>query len=196
MSSPATMPSMASLGDLSQIVVATPEMAQELSEVIIALELHRYDAVLQAIAAGVTSVVPRHMLRILHWRDVRRLVCGDAVVSEEGLKQFVQVNVPPPHDQWLWQAFRKMAPEDRSLFLYFATGQRRLPLKSPIRVQFKRRSTQESAELPTAATCFFTMTLPEYSSPAVLYERLVYAIRHCHAIDGDGNARERVVMND
>merc|ERR1712146_476186 len=117
--------------------------------------------------------------------DMRRLVCGSPEVTEAELREFVSMQLGAPYEDWFWQSVRKMEPEDRSLLLYFATGQRRIPLKQPIRVQSKPRSS--STELPTSATCFFAMTIPQYTSAEVLHDRLFYAIRHCQAIDGDGN---------
>jgi hypothetical protein len=188
----ATMSSIG-IGGFDTLLV-TPENAADVSACIVDMELHRYDKVLAAIAAGLTSVIPKVVLRALHWRDLRVNVCGKVEISEEALREAIQVHMPPPHEARFWECIKRMQHEDRSLFLYFATGQRRLPLKSPLRVQLKRKPT--STDLPTAATCFFAMTLPEDPSAAVMYERLLYAIRHCNAIDGDGQARDRVVMED
>ena len=35
-------------------------------------------------------------------------------------------------------------------------------------------------------TCFFTLQLPEYSSPLIMEERLLYAMHNCKMIDADG----------
>ena len=39
--------------------------------------------------------------------------------------------------------------------------------------------------LPTAHTCFFQLDLPKYTNIDAMYKRILYAITHCSAIDGD-----------
>ena len=43
-----------------------------------------------------------------------------------------------------------------------------------------------TSSLPTAATCFFTIKLPEYDSEQELSAKLRLAIAACTAIDTDG----------
>ena len=43
-----------------------------------------------------------------------------------------------------------------------------------------------ASELPSAATCFFTLKLPEYTSEEELRTELVLASVNCGAIDTDG----------
>jgi len=47
-----------------------------------------------------------------------------------------------------------------------------------------------------AATCSFTLTLPRYSSPVVMKNRLIVAIENCSEYDLDGAARGVVIGED
>lgn len=44
---------------------------------------------------------------------------------------------------------------------------------------------------PMSHTCFFTLDLPNYSSPSTLHDRLLYAIHNCQDIDTDNTQRAR-----
>ena len=46
-------------------------------------------------------------------------------------------------------------------------------------------SLQALDALPTSQTCFFQIRLPEYTSQAILADKLRYAIKHCRSIDMD-----------
>ena len=46
--------------------------------------------------------------------------------------------------------------------------------------------SQVDGLLPVSHTCFFSLELPAYSSKEVLKTKLLYAMRNCPAIDGDG----------
>jgi hypothetical protein len=44
--------------------------------------------------------------------------------------------------------------------------------------------------LPTSATCFFQLKLPNYSTYLIMYNKLKYAIKNCSEIDADFNVNE------
>ena len=75
------------------------------------------------------------------------------------------------------------------MFLRFTWGRSRLPLNSAAFTQnFKLLSFSRSPAdqyYPVAHTCFFQLELPQYSSPAIMRDKLRYAIYNCTAIDGD-----------
>ncbi len=43
----------------------------------------------------------------------------------------------------------------------------------------------QDGKYPEAGTCFFTLTLPKYSTKELLATRLRYAIYNCNEIDAD-----------
>ena len=44
---------------------------------------------------------------------------------------------------------------------------------------------------PVAHTCFFSIEWPQYSSQQVAFDKLLYAINNCVAIDADNTAEAR-----
>lgn len=89
-----------------------------------------------------------------------------------------------------------MSDEELSMLLRFVWGRARLPMESSFDTKFKlallspaslgdSSSRHVDALLPTAHTCFFELILPAYSSRQILRERLLFAIKHCVAIDTD-----------
>lgn len=73
--------------------------------------------------------------------------------------------------------FRGFSNKDRSQFLRFAWGRSRLPKSNPWPRSFKIKYNEAGDEmLPTAHTCFFQLDLPQYSTDAIMRERLLVAI--------------------
>ena len=100
------------------------------------------------------------------------------------------------HVRYLWQALRKFSPENRARFLRFVWGRTRLPATpaewGDTRFTLHTRHTPRPDEAyPVAHTCFFSLELPAYTSFAVCYERLHYAITNCLAIDIDTTTSAR-----
>jgi hypothetical protein len=79
-----------------------------------------------------------------------------------------------------WRVARELPAEDKRALLLFVTGSNQSPIgglgKLAIKVQ---RMTADTEGLPTAATCFNTLLLPEYSSEAKMKRKLLQAIREC-----------------
>ena len=73
---------------------------------------------------------------------------------------------------------KELTNKDRALFLRFTWGRSRLPKVTnewprPFKLCHKENSDEM---LPVAHTCFFQLDLPEYSSDAIMRERLLVAI--------------------
>jgi hypothetical protein len=49
--------------------------------------------------------------------------------------------------------------------------------------------------LPHAHTCFFSIQLPPYTSPAVLRDRLTYAMWNCGTMNADVNLKDSELYN-
>ena len=115
--------------------------------------------------------------------------------------------------RWLWEVLEVFTPEQRQRFLRFVWGRSRLPTGAEgwteqftVCVKKARPSAAAAAAaatsrarggsgsgprrtadtaMPQAHTCFNQLDIPEYSSKAVLRERLLYAINNCSSIDTD-----------
>ena len=64
-----------------------------------------------------------------------------------------------------------------------------MPLKesdfeAPFKIQRSSRSSSNDA-LPSASTCFFSLSLPEYKSKEILREKLLFAINNVTTMESD-----------
>jgi E3 ubiquitin-protein ligase HERC2 len=142
---------------------------------------------------GLETQLPRSALTLLTGRELEQLVCGKPTIDLELLKSATEYSgcaVTDPHIQWFWEVMRDdLSEEDKKAFIRFAWGRSRLPISranfsQPMKIQNLSRTPPDNY-LPESHTCFFTVDFPRYSSKGVMKEKLLYAIRHCVAIDGD-----------
>eukprot|EP00455_Lapot_gusevi_P044678 TRINITY_DN5618_c0_g1_i6.p1 TRINITY_DN5618_c0_g1~~TRINITY_DN5618_c0_g1_i6.p1 ORF type:complete len:120 (-),score=28.15 TRINITY_DN5618_c0_g1_i6:4-363(-) len=99
-----------------------------------------------------------------------------------------------PHIQYFWQMLREEFDEkERSRFLSFVWGRSRLPVDVAsfhgrnFKIEAPYANGPADSLLPSARTCFFSLTLPEYSSLQIMSEKVRYAMAHCVEIDADGD---------
>ena len=140
-------------------------------------------AQIDAIRQGLTQVVPSEVLNLLTWQELELKVCGNPDVSVEALKKSSRyesgLSETSSEVKTMWEALEKFSNDDRSRFLRFITGRRRLPCTIYI------DSAEQESKLPTSATCSNTLYLPRYSSVEEAVDRLRYAAYNCVAIDTD-----------
>lgn len=83
--------------------------------------------------------------------------------------------------QWFWTVVRVLSTEERALLLKFCTGSSRLPVDGfgGLHPAFLIHKTgyDERRPLPTSATCFNMLKLPDYPDSATLEKSLLLAIR-------------------
>jgi len=85
-----------------------------------------------------------------------------------------------------------MTTTERKLFLQFVWARNRLPLKesdfdAPFKIQkdIKTVSKEKYYPLPSASTCFFSLTLPDYPEKEVLKQKLLFAIENVTTMESD-----------
>lgn len=140
---------------------------------------------IEAVRRGLLKVLSQAVLDLLTWQELERRVCGDPDLTVEALKKCMHYEDITENDRrvkFLWKALENFTNDDRSRFLRFVTGRRRLP--APLYICPGRSSVQADS-LPEAATCSSTLFLPEYSSAKVAEEKIRYAAYNCLAIDTD-----------
>lgn len=90
---------------------------------------------------------------------------------------YVGWNESHPVVERFWRVLNSISNKDRSLFLRFAWGRSQLPKTADWPRPFKLCHKEAGDEmLPLAHTCFFQLELPQYSSDAIMKERLLVAI--------------------
>jgi hypothetical protein len=157
-----------------------------------------------ALARGFHSVVPAAAVRALSWAHLERAVCGRPDFSVDELAAAARYEGLTPQDrrvQWLWEALREFAPEERAMFARFISGRERL--SSTLKLKLMPLHPTDAlppggvdALLPHASTCFIWLSLPDYSCKEALADRLRYAVRNCVDIDADFRVRDAVDSGD
>ncbi|XP_078574979.1 E3 ubiquitin-protein ligase HECTD3-like isoform X1 [Branchiostoma floridae x Branchiostoma japonicum] len=138
-----------------------------------------------AMRLGLLKVVPQAVLDLLTWQELEHRVCGNPEISIEALRKttyYEDLEQTDPRVKYLWDALSNFTNEDRSRFLRFVTGRRRLP--APLFICPDRGLDTVDA-LPESSTCSNTLYLPTYSSAKVAEEKIRYAAYNCIAIDTD-----------
>ncbi|EGG14125.1 putative ubiquitin-protein ligase [Cavenderia fasciculata] len=176
-------------------------------------KMNEFKLQMDAIIRGVSLIVPLHLLNIFTWQELELSVCGMPGLDIKLLKRHTRycgLSANEPRVQWFWKTLESFSSEEQTLFLRFVWGRSRLPPSNEFNIQFQlqvflRDSGQfyddeynegermamsmmhenQDEYLPEAQTCFFTLSLPNYSSADVMKEKLLYAITTCRDIDAD-----------
>jgi hypothetical protein len=158
--------------------------------------LHETDLQIGALRSGLASIVPLHLSCFLSWFELQRLFCGLPDFTVAQLQSVTKyeggMNESVPHIRWFWQVLGEMTPAQRAQFMRFVFARDRLPARpGDLGIKFKLQdplantAAKPDAHFPSTHTCFFSLSLPKYSSLAVLKEKLLYAIYACASLDGD-----------
>lgn len=139
---------------------------------------------IDAVRQGLVSVIPVELLNLITWQELELKVCGNPEISVEALKKSARYDSSLSEScqtvKTMWEALEKFSNDDRSRFLRFITGRRRLPCTI-----FIDTAESTSSKLPTSATCSNTLYLPKYKNVEEAVDRLRYAAYNCVAIDTD-----------
>jgi HECT-domain (ubiquitin-transferase)/SPRY domain len=146
---------------------------------------------LNAFAEGLGNVLPVELLPLLSGEELRETVCGNPDVDVDLLKQIVEYEGYSSTDdviKYFWSTLNEMTNDERKQFLQFVWARNRLPMResdfdAPFKIQKDTSKTEQA--LPSASTCFFTLTLPEYSNQETLREKLLFAIRNVTTMETD-----------
>ena len=90
--------------------------------------------------------------------------------------------------QDFWKVLESFSEEEKSLYLKFVSGRTRLPDARSINLIHKIQKLNKRNPdnyMPASTTCYFTLSLPNYSSYEILRDKLRYAIHNCNSIDAD-----------
>ena len=146
---------------------------------------------LNAFTEGLGNVIPVEILPVLSGEELSEMMCGNPYVDVDLLKQVVEYDGYSQNDDvitYFWSTLNEMTNDERKQFLQFVWARNRLPMResdfdAPFKIQ-KDTSKGEQA-LPSASTCFFTLTLPEYTNQETLREKLLFAIRNVTTMETD-----------
>ena len=94
---------------------------------------------------------------------------------------------------YFWEVLGDMTRQERRKFIQFVWARTRLPTKesdfeSPFKIQRDTKCSDEGDgddALPTASTCFFSLSLPQYKNKDVLEKKLRFAIENVTTMESD-----------
>ena len=148
---------------------------------------------LNSYVEGLSNVLPVEILTILSGKELRDLVCGNPEVDVDLLRRVVEYEGYEDSDeviQYFWSTLREISNDERKKFLQFVWARNRLPLKesdfdAPFKIQKDSSNKSGDQALPSATTCFFSLSLPEYKSKEQLKEKLLFAINNVATMETD-----------
>jgi len=196
-----------------QTTSLTFQRREEYCDLVLRHRLNEAEQQIGALRAGLVTVIPEYLLALMTWEDIEFRVCGQPDFTVQELMNsttYEGISKDDRRVQYLWQVLDSATPTDRRNFLKFVSGRERLPVRLRIMAMNPPNSpnglsqTTQNNEaggpppvdtyLPKAATCFFALELPLYSSVEVMREKLLYAITHCGDMDTDFRAVEQDEM--
>ena len=147
---------------------------------------------LNSFVDGMSNVLPVEILTLLSGEELRDIICGNPDVDVDLLKRVVEYEGYEKNDPvigFFWESLREMTGDERKKFLQFVWARSRLPNKeSDFEAPFKiMKGTEKTSDesLPSASTCFFSLTLPCYSSKEILKRKLLFAIENVCTMESD-----------
>lgn len=150
---------------------------------------------LNSFAEGMSSVLPIELLSIFSGEQLRDIFCGNADIDVELLRKVAEYDGYTEEDHvitFFWDVLREMTTSERKLFLQFVWARNRLPLKesdfdAPFKIQKDNKTvgSDDDYPLPSASTCFFSLSLPEYPNKEVLKRKLIFAIENVTTMESD-----------
>ena len=135
---------------------------------------------IQNIKNGLYSVIDGNILKILNWKQLELMVCGNPIFDIKLFKKNTRC-VEDKEVHWFWEWLENCKEEDKFKYLKFVSGYSRLPKNYEhkiVRVNGKNK-------LPNVHTCFFQLDLPNYDSDKILFEKMKYAIENIGNITDD-----------
>lgn len=172
----------------------TMDNVREYGDLAIAWHLRQFAPQLDALRAGLASVVPVGLAVLFTSRELEEMVCGAATVDLRLLREVTVYergySASHPVVLRFWQTLEGMTEDERARFLVFVYGKPRLPLRAE---EFRHRPTVSrmvppagvdvNLALPKVEACFFKLKLPPYTSAAVMRERLLFAMHNSPGIE-------------
>jgi hypothetical protein len=153
-----------------------------------------FDGPLEAMLEGFSIFFSKSMRRLLSPWELEVFVCGDMTVPVEELKRHCRIDQADiPQIGMLWRVLERFTPEERMMFIKFATGRMGLPPPGMkwnhilcIRFDVSLTHTGKiDSRLPVASTCSSTISIPLYSSEEIMEKRLRAAIWYGCDIERD-----------
>jgi len=193
--SPTKAHSLVSVLEFADEIGRNSEYIQQLCSLIHQLKLVSHKYGLQQLYKGMSCVLPAEIFSIFSSAELESLFCGEPEVDISLLQKVTEyegVSASDRHIAQFWEALQMMSSAELSQFINFCSGRARLPSSAAdLPMNFKLTGPPPQSEinpdeyLPIAQTCFFSLSLPKYSSTMVCLNKLKYAIKNATLMDAD-----------
>jgi hypothetical protein len=134
----------------------------------------------ETITDGVPNILLLSPFALLTAPELEKLVCGVPELDLSTLIAHTRYNAPLSEQHpliiWLWEVLESFSSSQRTAFLNFVWARPRLPSEGFEQKMSVTLSSQSALHHPTSQTCFFALTLPNYTSKAVLKQKLEEAL--------------------
>ncbi|KAL8980818.1 MAG: hypothetical protein Q9205_004208 [Flavoplaca limonia] len=170
-------------GDPSPCMVTNENRAQYVEDYIFWLTGMSINIEFVAFSRGFFTCISPQSLIFLTAKELKQLVEGTQDVTVEDLRKTAQYDggYTTTHQtiQDFWRIVDDFSPNQIKSLLEFVTASDRLPATGIDNLSFSIQKNGEGDErLPTSMTCYGRLLLPEYTSRAVLREKLCLAIEN------------------
>jgi hypothetical protein len=151
-----------------------------------------------AVKAGLGVIVPLAPLLCFTWQELEERIVGRHDIDVDLLMShtvYDGVNPEAQYVRYFWRVLRRFTPELRCRFLQFVGSRARLPVIGgewgmPFKILPPPPGSfrNPDAVAPLSQTCFFSLSLPAYTTEEIMYRKLEYAIVNCAEMDADRSA--------
>ena len=150
------------------------------------MKIKEIETQMEFIKKGIYSVIDKQILQILNWNYLEEIVCGKNKLDIKDFRThtvYTGYSIEDNIIKWFWKWLKGIDEEKQFKYLKFVSGRTRLP-KPGSGSNYTHKITKVSLSnvLPRAATCFFTLKLPNYDSKKLFVEKMEYVIENSSGI--------------
>lgn len=155
--------------------------------------LRESNVMYKAFSDGLGQVLPLEIFPIFTSSEAEQLLSGTSKLDAKVLRQCTEYE-NLDHTSALvtnfWEVVDEMSDDERTLLLRFVWARSRMPasienLPMNFKLQGQGGFPSDKVPLPSAQTCFFSLSLPPYESKETLRAKLIYAINNSPNMDAD-----------
>ena len=153
--------------------------------------INEIDEQVAMIRKGIFDILDEKLSSLITPEDLEEYICGSPVLDIHLLREKTSYEYYEADSATIinfWKALESFTNEEQIKYLKFVSGRSRLP--DPRNINFNHKITMirgkdVDKKMPTSSTCYFTLSLPNYSTYEILRDKLRYVINNCCTIDTD-----------